>query len=274
METFVEYMTYVKGFGYLLVVAFLFAFIAFWMLVHTKNKDFVKSVPVIVVVWLLFGGASAIISNGNSNGNNVTADTIAEPVVTAPAFPEYYSNGSPATITAHRAEKWMEVNSSEYSSISYGQATDFHAVMSNKIACTDCHHNSGDEIHACKDCHGTPFNPDDMTKPGLKAAVHERCQGCHTEIFGGPDGCKLCHTQESVGAVVVPAPEIPHTLTWEQCIRCHPDGIPGGQSIKIVYHDFCIKCHTKGIDGVNKLPSDHAGRTGETCQGCHKPAGG
>ncbi len=39
METFVEYMTYVKGIGYLLVVAFLFAFIAFWMLVHTKNKD-------------------------------------------------------------------------------------------------------------------------------------------------------------------------------------------------------------------------------------------
>jgi len=104
----VEYMTYVKGLGYLLVVAFLFAFITFWMLVHTKNKDFVKSVPIVVVIWLMFGVASAVVTNAtNSNGNNVNTAEHAEPVVLAPVFPEYYSNGSPATITAHRVEKWL-----------------------------------------------------------------------------------------------------------------------------------------------------------------------
>lgn len=275
METFVEYMTYVKGLGYLLVVAFLFAFITFWMLVHTKNKDFVKSVPIIVVIWLMFGVASAVVSNANnSNGNNVIAGEHAEPVISGPVFPEYYSNGSPATITAHRVEKWMGVNKSEYLAISYGSAASFHTVMSKEVACRDCHHNGGDEIHACKDCHSVPFNPDDMTKPGLKAAIHGKCMTCHKEVFGGPEGCKLCHTQGSPTTVAVPAPAIPHTLTWEQCIRCHPDGIPGGQSIKIVYHDFCIKCHTNGIAGADKLPSDHAGRTVDTCKGCHKPTGG
>ncbi len=273
METFVDYMTYVKGIGYVLVVAFLFAFITFWLLVHTKNKDFVKSVPVVVAIWLVFGGASAVVSNGhNPNGNNVSGH--GEPVITGPVFPEYYSNGSPATITSHRLEKWLGINESEYHAISYGSATDFHAVMSEKVACRDCHHNSGDEIHACKDCHGTPFNPDEIAKPGLKAAIHGRCQTCHKEIFGGPDGCKLCHTRVTPATVVVKAPEIPHTLTWEQCVRCHPDGIPGGQSIKIVYHDFCVRCHTKGIAGAANLPSDHAGRTGDTCKGCHKPSGG
>ncbi|MDP3104369.1 MAG: hypothetical protein Q8M95_07160 [Candidatus Methanoperedens sp.] len=88
---------------------------------------------------------------------------------------------------------------------------------------------------------------DEMAKPGLKAAIHGKCMYCHKEVFGGPEGCKLCHTMGTPTTVVVPAPARPHTLTWEQCIRCHPDGIPGGQSIKIVYHDFCIKCHTNGI---------------------------
>ncbi|VVB86343.1 Class III cytochrome C family protein [uncultured archaeon] len=273
METFVEYMTYVKGLGYLLVVAFLFAFITFWMLVHTKNKDFVKSVPVVVVIWLMFGGASAVISNGHNPDGNLSADN-PEPAITPPVFPEYYSNGSPATITAHRVEKWMDVNSSEYFAISYGSAANFHTVMSEKLACRECHHNSGDEIHACKDCHGTPFDPDNMTKPGLKAAIHGRCMSCHKEVFSGPEGCKLCHTQGSPTSVIVPAPEVPHTLTWEQCIRCHPDGIPGGENINIVYHDFCIKCHTKGIAGAAVMPADHAGRTGDTCEGCHKPGGG
>ena len=273
METFVEYMTYVKGIGYLLVVAFLFAFIAFWMLVHTKNKDIIKTVPVLVAIWLVFGVASAFVSNGNGqNGNNGNGHS--EPAVVAPVFPEYYSNGSPATITAHRVEKWLGVNKSEYLAISYGSAAQFHEKMSDKLACKECHHNSGDEIHACKDCHDVPFNPENMTMPGLKAAIHEKCRYCHTEVFGGPDGCKLCHTQGSPETVAVPAPARPHTLTWEQCIRCHPDGIPGGQSINIVYHDFCIKCHTKGIAGAATLPSDHAGRTSDTCKGCHKPTGG
>jgi hypothetical protein len=274
METLVEYLTYVKGIGYLVVVAFLFAFITFWLLVHTKNKEIIKSVPVVVILWLAFG-ASALFSNAHSTGQNTASPelTVSEPSVIEPAFPEYYSNGSPATITSHRPEKWLGVNRTEYLAVSYGSATNFHKVMSEKLACKDCHHNSGDEIHACKDCHDVPFNPQNLSIPGLKAAIHTRCMYCHREVFGGPEGCKLCHTRDSPASVAVTAPARPHQLTWEDCTRCHPS-IPGGQEIKIVYHDFCIKCHTKGVGGAIKLPSDHAGRTSDTCKGCHKSAGG
>lgn len=274
METLVEYLTYVKGLGYILAVAFLIAFIAFWLMVHTNNKDIIKSVPVVVVIWLTFGMASAIVQNAHStNSNNVavTEHIVSEPAV-EPVFPEYYSNGSPATITAHRPEKWLGVNTSEYLSVAYGSTANFHKIMGNKVSCQTCHHNSGDEIHGCKDCHGAPFNPDNMNKPGFKAAVHERCMTCHTEVFGGTEGCKQCHTMGPPETVEV-APSRPHQLTWEDCTRCHTK-IPGGQEIKIVYHDFCIKCHTKGIADAAKLPSDHAGRTSDTCKGCHKPTGG
>ena len=85
METLVEYLTYVKGTGYVLVVAFLLAFITFWMLVHSKNKDLIKGLPVIVIIWLAFGAASAFISTGhNANGNNATEEG---PDVTQSAFP-------------------------------------------------------------------------------------------------------------------------------------------------------------------------------------------
>ncbi len=252
METLVEYLTYVKGIGYILVVAFLFAFITFWMLVHTKNKDMIKNVPIVVILWLSFG-AAALVSNGHvTNGDNV----------------------SPATITAHRAENWLGVNKTEYLAISSGSTARFHKVMSDKVGCKECHHNSGDEIHACKDCHGNPFKPGNLEKPGLKAAIHQKCRFCHKEVFGGPDGCKFCHTAGSPVEVAVPAPARSHTLTWEDCNRCHKDGIPGGQTTRIVYHDFCIKCHTIGIAGASKVPDDHAGRTGDTCKGCHKSAGG
>jgi hypothetical protein len=273
METLVEYLTYVKGIGYVLVVAFLLAFITFWLMVHTKNKEMIKVVPFVVIIWLAFG-AAALISNGHNENGHDAMLTEQENGNTELVFPEFYSNGSPATITAHRVEKWLGVNKTEYLAISYGSAVNFHKVMSEKIACRDCHHNSDDEIHACKDCHDKPFNPENMEQPGLKGAIHQRCMYCHKEVFGGPEDCKFCHTLDLPEAITVPAPAQLHSLTWEDCIRCHKNGIPGGQKLKIVYHDFCIKCHTTGIAGALKIPDDHTGRSGDTCKGCHKPAGG
>lgn len=265
METLLEYLTFVKGIGYLLVVAFLLAFLTFWQLTHTKEKDFVKVVPVVVVIWLAFGAASLF----SLPAESAVAAPSPEAEVTESPFPEYYSNGSPATVTSHSAEKWLGVNSSEYLTVSYGSVVNFHQVMGTKLGCKDCHHNSGDEIHACKDCHSAPFNPANLSKPGIKGAIHTRCMYCHREVFGGPQGCRLCHTRDVPASGVAPAR--PHELTWEDCTRCHKDGIPRGLAIKIVYHDFCIKCHTKGIEGAAKLPVDHAGRTGDTCKGCHRP---
>ena len=78
METLLEYLTFVKGIGYLLVVAFLLAFLTFWKLIHIKDKEIVKVVPVVVVMWVTFGSVSMFFmpaGNDNAAANNRNART-------------------------------------------------------------------------------------------------------------------------------------------------------------------------------------------------------
>ncbi len=271
MKTLLEYITFVKGIEYLIVVAFCFAFIALWILVHSKEKIGMTGVVSVVVPLSLIFGCAAIVVASNGSAEGTVASTVPETVT-----PGDHINTSLPAVTATSQDKWLRVNESEYLSIKYGPATKFHQIMSNKVSCVTCHHNSGDEIHACKDCHDRPFNPHESNMPGLKAAYHQRCMECHKEDFAdGPKSCVKCHTGETANSTVVSAPDRPHGLTWETCSKCHKDGIPnGGGDSKIVYHDSCLKCHAKGIGGANIVPADHAGRGSNTCSGCHKPAGG
>lgn len=57
------------------------------------------------------------------------------------------------------------------------------------------------------------------------------------------------YLKQKVGLVPLPAPpQIPHSLTgMSQCLACHGSG------------------------GIKPVPADHAGRTEEICQVCHKP---
>ncbi len=95
------------------------------------------------------------------------------------------------------------------------------------------------------------------------------CQMCHTE--GGinpwpanhaaftPDLCGNCHALPASAAPsessdddedkAAELPAIPHEVTGrEQCLACHnPDG------------------------GLKPAPANHAGRTNDSCQTCHKP---
>lgn len=269
MKTLLEYITYVKGIEYLIVVAFCFAFIALWIMVNKKDKlGISKIVSVVVPLSLVFGGGAILLSAQDT--------TEAGPALNVTdanqSFqqPESFGDSQIAL-----RSNWPTVNKSEYLDIKYGPAVSFHNVMSEKVSCKTCHHNSGDVIHACKDCHDSPANPHDSKKPGLKAAYHQRCISCHKEDFSGPDSCIKCHTGEAKAASVVSAPTRPHSLTWDTCSRCHPKGIPnGGVESKIVYHDSCLKCHSKGIAGAANVPADHSGRASNTCQGCHKPVGG
>ncbi len=264
MKTLLEYMTYVKGVEYLIVIAFCFAFIALWSVLNSKEKSISKVASMVIPLSLIFGGGAIVFTTSGAE------NTAASPNVSEPVLP--YSNGDQVSLSANG--KVFAVNNSEYLAINYGPATKFHQIMSNKVTCATCHHNSGDEIHACRDCHEAPFDPHNSSKPGLKAAYHQRCMSCHKEDFNGPDSCTKCHTGE-IKTFSISAPARPHQLTWETCSRCHKDGIPnGGKEAKIVYHDSCLKCHSKGIAGAAKIPADHAGRGGNTCQGCHKPAGG
>ncbi|CAG1007703.1 MAG: hypothetical protein OIN86_00525 [Candidatus Methanoperedens sp.] len=267
MNTLLEFMTFVKGVEYLIVIAFCFGFIALWILVNSRDKMKMSTlVSFVIPLALVFGGGAIVLTSSD------TSDVVAAPNVSEATIPR--SNIETVALASNNG--WPTVNKSEYLSIKYGPATEFHKIMSEKVSCITCHHNSGDEIHACKDCHDSPANPHDSTQPGLKAAYHERCISCHPEDFSsGPQSCINCHTGELKSTAVVSAPARPHQLTWDTCTRCHPKGIPnGGLESKIVYHDSCLNCHSKGVAGAAIVPEDHAGRAGNTCQGCHKPIGG
>jgi hypothetical protein len=79
--------------------------------------------------------------------------------------------------------------------------------------CARCHKNSGAQpVVSCKGCHvAEPFTPEALKqqrdqhppiyhrdKPGLKAAYHVSCLGCHQKM-GGPTGCQDCHTRNDSG---------------------------------------------------------------------------
>lgn len=266
MNTLLEFITFVKGVEYMIIIAFCFGFIALWMLVNSRDKmGMSRIVSFVIPLSIIFGGGAVLLSSSDTSD----ASSVLNATEAAIEQTTDLKNAEPAL-----KNNWPTVNRTEYLSIKYGHATEFHSVMSEKVSCSTCHHNSGDEIHACKDCHDSPANPHDSTKPGLKAAYHERCISCHKEEINGPDSCKKCHTGET-SASVVAAPGRPHQLTWDTCSRCHKEGIPSGSvESKIVYHDSCVKCHSKGIAGAALIPEDHAGRASNTCQGCHRPVGG
>ena len=61
--------------------------------------------------------------------------------------------------------------------------------------CAKCHHTPPGETLACSDCHGPPFDPENLSKPGLKGAYHRQCIGCHRDSESGPMGCTDCHAK-------------------------------------------------------------------------------
>jgi hypothetical protein len=38
----------------------------------------------------------------------------------------------------------------------------------------------------------------------------------------------------------------------------------------LIGREDCLSCHKEGVNGAPKYPADHAGRTNDVCQGCHK----
>jgi predicted CXXCH cytochrome family protein len=63
--------------------------------------------------------------------------------------------------------------------------------------CAGCHHHSpvGTRPPPCRSCHDVSAHPTrDM--PGLKAAYHRQCVGCHQEMAIDKQGCTDCHARE------------------------------------------------------------------------------
>jgi len=78
--------------------------------------------------------------------------------------------------------------------------------------CVRCHADSGEAATVgCRDCHvANPFSAEQINKesldvyqfhtdqPGLKAAYHWNCIGCHQEM-DGPTDCQDCHARTEEG---------------------------------------------------------------------------
>jgi hypothetical protein len=67
--------------------------------------------------------------------------------------------------------------------------------------CQGCHHNSPPSKNPpkCGSCHGKPFLEKDLHKPGLMAAYHQQCMGCHYEMgLEKPvsTDCTACHKEK------------------------------------------------------------------------------
>lgn len=73
-------------------------------------------------------------------------------------------------------------------------ATHFHGH--EDVVCQGCHHHSpvGETPPLCENCHGEPFDPTALHRPGLYGAYHRQCIGCHQRmnILDARD-CTSCH---------------------------------------------------------------------------------
>jgi len=72
--------------------------------------------------------------------------------------------------------------------------------------CKGCHHNSpvAKKPPRCGSCHGKPFDEKTPSRPGLKAAYHQQCMGCHKVIdikAPKPTECVKCHKVAGVTRV-------------------------------------------------------------------------
>ena len=98
----------------------------------------------------------------------------------------------------------------------------------------------------CLTCH----NPDGGVQPAPKdhaGRTNDTCQTCHKPAAPASPTAATATPAASVESEAPPS--IPHDLAGrDNCLQCHnPDG------------------------GVKPAPKDHAGRTNDTCQACHKP---
>ncbi len=271
MKTLLEFITYTKGVEYLIAIAFLFAFMAFWFLLQRRGKGLVVRIIPLVALTLGFGAL---------------AYTCALPEV--------------PTSTAQPTGETRFLSSAVLVEM-YGPAS-FDHELHQRIAedCTVCHHRSGDKTPPCKECHEAPFNPANLNKPGIAHVYHLRCISCHIENEAGPTECTGCHNKATIpplsiahplagrgnclschGAEIPDVPGLPadHTngVTNGVCELCHKSMVEeAALAIRELPHEVagredCLMCHGEGIGGAAKVPADHAGRTNDTCQLCHEP---
>jgi len=81
-----------------------------------------------------------------------------------------------------------------------GLAANFHTVP--EAMCQGCHHNAPATLNppTCASCHAKPFTREDEGRPGLKAAYHGQCMGCHKSMGlekPAATNCVGCHEKKA-----------------------------------------------------------------------------
>jgi hypothetical protein len=151
--------------------------------------------------------------------------------------------------------------------------------------CETCHHFTppSAEHPACKECHPTTIEHEDIAQPGLKGAYHRNCMSCHQD-WDKDTACEVCHERKVEGQTAPvhveshyqrlelieliefstsaeEGPTVPfhhrnHSELYERdcsechqeqsCTRCHVQGEqphPMGEPADRNLHDTCFECH-------------------------------
>lgn len=99
----------------------------------------------------------------------------------------------PAEMPHQKIIKKLTVLSNENS-----LARAFHSARDQAL-CYGCHHHgqpaASNRFPDCGACHTRPFEPRDPGKPGMMAAYHQQCTGCHEAMDQKPKAldCDKCH---------------------------------------------------------------------------------
>ena len=135
------------------------------------------------------GIAGILLQSRKSPGDLVRDEDIPEKAIIGELFYQYGAVEFPHGRIVRRLVKNIKENK---------LAGYFH-TEGNTI-CQGCHHNSPatKKPPRCLSCHGKPFDEKNPFRPGLKAAYHQQCIGCHKKmgiVKPSPTGCTDCHKE-------------------------------------------------------------------------------
>lgn len=145
-----------------------------------------------------------------------------------------------------------------------------HAQMTDMSGgCVLCHHhNPGNGILRCRDCHGSSSTPENLQQPGLKGAYHRQCLNCHREWSHQTD-CVVCHAKKTADFAPIKVPDATdimgmlHPNIEEPLIKTFQTKYEKGALVTFRHQDHvqrfgfkCVNCHRE-----------------EGCSRCHSPEG-
>jgi len=133
----------------------------------------------------------------------------------------------------------------------------FHAQMAEMgEGCVVCHHYSPPgPVPPCRECHGGPFNPENLRQPGLKGTYHRLCMKCHRE-WSHDTECTICHARKTAEAKPVQITDttdimgLLHPNIEEPDKRVYQTDYKGGTLVTFHHKEHihlfglkCVDCH-------------------------------